>query len=516
MRMCAALLLRVLALPLLPAIVVVTAADDVCSCDGCPNTGQKNLVESEGIAPDEACPEGSYATLTALRSSSDTGIYSALTWNAESDLPVPYVYKQASLEDTKCYDVDQDVLPVIGNTQNINVTLQCSRFQEDEAVTSCDFNWDAEFGCVETGVLVEDAGVGGGLQIYSDTDDTIKCTDTQCLTPAECRSVPEYLSYVGGYDTSLEHDEIYPGLPELMLGISLGPGYDPRTDSSSSWFVPPRPGVMSARYREVSFILAETQDSKVNRAFEKVGARYGQPSWGINVDLSKYGKIADGTDHAAFGRTKAESYNEISAKNPNTRYSWFGDNGQGDVCAAQSMLESPTGDLMMAVFIHDVKPDSIQDCISPDGTPFTLDLPESDKVHYFTEHSEATEWALDRNFISCCSAANVYHSVNEWVDCRCDGGECPELPNGFSEQTTKAETLAYCEGVKDAQSSLLDAVKLCDPDGACPVPPKLPAVVEDCPPDTSSSALMDSSARITTAAARVGLVSALMGLLWMS
>lgn len=501
--MCVALLLRVLAL-----LPLTTAADD-CNCEGCPNTGQKNLLEREEIAPEE-CPEGSYATVTTLRSSSDTGIYSTLTWNAETDLPVPYIYRQASKEKTKCYEVDEDLLPVIGNTQKVNVTLECSRFQEVESVTSCDFEWDVKFGCVETGILVEDEEKGGGLQIYSDTDDTIKCTDTQCLTPVECRSIPDYLSYIGGYDTRLEHGEIYPGVPELMLGISLGPGYDPRTDSY--WFTPPRPGVMSARFREVSFILAETQDSKVNVAFEKVGARYGQPSWGINVDLSKYGKMSD-NNHSEFGQTKAESYNELSNKNPNTRYAWFGDNGQGDVCAAQSMLESANGDRMMVVFIHDVKPNSLQECISPNGTFFTVNLPESDKVHYFTEHSEAAEWALDYNFISCCSAANVYHSVNEWVDCRCDGGECPLLPNGQTEQTTKSETLVYCEDVKNAQSSLLAAVNSCDPDGACPVPPELPPVVE-CPPD--SSAHTDSTVRINTAAAHLGLVSALVGLLWMN
>lgn len=136
------------------------------------------------------------------------------------------------------------------------------------------------------------------------------------------------------------------------------------------------------------------------------------------------------------------------------------------------MLESANSDRMMAVLIHAVKDPKEQQtaCESPEGQDFTLDLPESEKVHYHRTHSEAAIWSLEKNLISCCSASNVHYAVNEWMDCRCEG-ICPEggLNTGVSEQTTKNETLAYCVELRADQKTLLDAVDQCDPEGECPL-----------------------------------------------
>jgi len=189
----------------------------------------------------------------------------------------------------------------------------------------------------------------------------------------------------------------------------------------------------------------------------------------LNVDSSLYGTIMDLFSYREFGETKAKSFVAESTANPNTRYAFFGDNGQGDVCGAASMLSSTNGNRLKAVFIHLVidPSESLNECEDPSTGRFTLDLPESDVVHYHKTHSNATEWALMSNLISCCSANNVYAAVQEWVACRCDGTNCDALPTGVSIQATREETLSYCEEVKIDQALLKQQLDICDPQGEC-------------------------------------------------
>jgi len=234
--------------------------------------------------------------------------------------------------------------------------------------------------------------------------------------------------------------------------------------------------LLSARPREAS-VLAISQDSGVNVYMEEVGQRNHHPSWGTNIDGSMYGTISDGVSYNEFGETKAKRYAEVSAARPDTRFTFLGDNGQGDVCAAQSMLQSSTGDRMIAVFIHVTKPpeESITDCEDPTIGTFTLDLPESDNVHYHSTYSDAALWAYEQSLISCCSAYNVYVAIEEWTACRCDGNCTYDLPTGVSEQTKRDETLSYCDDLKADQALLKDTLDQCDAQGECLVPDELPA-----------------------------------------
>ena len=151
----------------------------------------------------------------------------------------------------------------------------------------------------------------------------------------------------------------------------------------------------------------------------------------------------------------------------------MGDNGQGDVCAAQSMLESKNGDRMVGVLIHVTEDPAkaITDCQQPNGDEFTLHLPESDKVHYHTTHSDAAAWLLKKDLLSCCWAKRVYEVGNEWYECRCPGGGeggCDgDLPTGVNEEATKEKTLAYCEDVEKHQLVLLGLLERCSGDVGC-------------------------------------------------
>jgi hypothetical protein len=338
--------------------------------------------------------------------------------------------------------------------------------------TRCDFRWNITFDCAKLGVLLNDTD--GGLQVLSDVDDTIVCPNPQGSTDPHS---------FAGVDKRLEAKELYPGVAELMLGLALGISTD---------YIPARPMLLSARPREAS-VLAISQDSELNLYMEGAGDRNSYGSWGVNIDSSMYGTLFDGASYNEFGETKAKSYNGVSSERPNTRFAFLGDNGQGDVCAAQSMFMSENGNRLMAVFIHLTQNTSlaITECEDPTTGEFTLNLTESDNVHFHKTHSDAALWAFQQELISCCSAFNVYKAVQEWVDCRCDGVCEYELPTGVSEQATREDTLAYCENVKADQALLNETIAKCNADGACPAPSELPALGSN--PDSGASALVPGS-----------------------
>ena len=450
------------------------------SCDdGCPNSNRVYLGLHEELVSAPPCPEGGVATVTRLRtlSANNGGRYDVITWNpgsysADFGGGSPYVYRQASEMDqgTTCYEVPEAELPVVGDQREIKVTLNC------EAV-SCDFRWDVEFGCAETGVTVADIPNGGGVQVLSDVDDTVTCSDpsTTCDSIASCAAEGTVSHFLAGVDRRLEHKEMYPGVAELMLGLALGPGVADGGGNGGRYY-PAKPVMLSARPREAEAMLAIDQDSELNVYLEAVGQRTNHTTWGCNVDASLYGTVFDGTSFKEFGETKAKSYNRISSDLPATRFAFLGDNGQGDVCAAQSMLESENGDRVVAVFIHVVQPpaDAHTACESPDTGDFALDLPAGvdDRVHYFGTYPDAALWALRRDLISCCSASNVHSAVSEWIACRCEGS-CPEagcLPTGVCVRTVRNETFAYCDDLRDDLELLAAEIRTCDVDRTCPTP----------------------------------------------
>lgn len=438
---------------LLAAPLSVTCQNE-CNCTDCASSATALAGSHETIVSPE-CVEGSVATLTKLDTIDDSGEYEIITWNLGATtwtdtLTSPYKYEIASMEDEEVtsFCVPDSDLPVIGDQTQLKVTLNCES-------TRCDFRWNILFGCAKLGVLTNDTD--GGVQVLSDVDDTIVCPNPQGATDPHA---------LAGVDKRLEAKEIYPGVAELMLGLAL---------ANSSTFVPARPMLLSARPREAG-VLAISQDSPLNLYMEQVGDRNFHGSWGTNIDSSMYGTLFDVTSFNEYGETKAKSYNQVSEERPNTRFAFLGDNGQGDVCAAQSMFMSENGERLMVVFIHLTQDpaESITECEDPTTGSFTLNLTESDKVHYHKTYSDAASWAFQQGLISCCSAANVHVAVQEWITCRCDGVCDYELPTGVTEKATREETLVYCQDIKADQSSLNKTISECDPESACPIPEKLP------------------------------------------
>ena len=414
----------------------------ICSsCSDCENS--KRLLfglHEELYSP--KCEEGWVAQVTKLDTNSEDGPYELLTWNRGAytdNIPgrKPYIYERASIpKNIYCFKAPDSALPIVGDQREIKVTLNCEHVR-------CNLQWTAKFGCVDTKVT------STGVQILSDVDDTILCPDPLCTKASDC-SVSERKAFYSGVDKRLEHGEIYPGVAELYKGLALGA-------SGVSTDTPAKPMMLSARPKEFEIFLAIDQSSSLNQYFEISGYRQNYKNYGINLDSSMYGTILDGTSHKEFGETKAKHYNTISDSLPKTRFVFFGDNGQGDVCGAQSMFQSTNGARLIAVFIQISQTDPsklLNKCEDPKTGDFDLNLPASDKVHYFRTHSNATSWALDKKMISCCSAFTVHEAVHEWYQCRCNGN-CPrQLPTGVSTKAKRAETLEYCKDVQKDQEEL--------------------------------------------------------------
>eukprot|EP00567_Pseudictyota_dubia_P007443 CAMPEP_0197439058 /NCGR_PEP_ID=MMETSP1175-20131217/5879_1 /TAXON_ID=1003142 /ORGANISM="Triceratium dubium, Strain CCMP147" /LENGTH=547 /DNA_ID=CAMNT_0042968889 /DNA_START=52 /DNA_END=1695 /DNA_ORIENTATION=+ len=481
-----------------PPDAFASAAGDnataACNCDGCPKSSNEILGRHTTLVS-PTCPEGSVATVTKLRTASTSGDYELLTWNTggwtytDDILGGPYKYRRATAgedDEVTCFGLDESELPVVGDQPQIEVKLNCESVE-------CDFLYDVEFGCAETGVLGVDVARGGGVQVLSDVDDTIKCPFPQCAELRDCSPL-DVKHYLAGVDVRLEDGEFYPGVAELMLGLALGPGANATgnatanetTSAAPPAFVPAKPMLLSARPNEFNALLGISQDNDLNQYYERVGRREDRPSYGVNVDSSMYGTITDGTSHTEFGQTKARHYNDVSTKRPNTRFAFLGDNGQGDVCAAQSMLESRNGGRMVAVLIHESQPDPakvLTECQQPDGDDFTLTLSEGDyngAVHFHKTHSDAALWALNRGLLSCCSAESVHHAVAEWAACRCEPEEgnnatsscayndtIPPPTGPYHTPETRASARAYCADVESDQKALAAGIALCDPSGGC-------------------------------------------------
>ena len=295
------------------------------------------------------------------------------------------------------------------------------------------------------------------------------CPSPQCTSKTDCSTGDGSLSgFIAGKDNRLDHKEFYPGVGEIMLGLARGPKADLGDDPK---FQPAKPIFLSARPKEAQVVLAMDQSSVLNLYLENVGDRLNM-TFGANVDQSMYGTLFDGSSFTEMGETKAKSFDEIGARLPQTRFLFMGDNGQGDVCAAQAMLESDVGDRLAAVLIHQTESMSnmVKDC--EDGPrDFTSDLNEGDfdgRVHYHTSHSDAALWLLEIGLISCCSATVVHQAVEEFIACRCDGGDCGThgLPTGVATKATRSDTVEYCATMKADQELLRVKVDECPVD--CP------------------------------------------------
>ena len=87
---------------------------------------------------------------------------------------------------------------------------------------------------------------------------------------------------MGGIDVQYDRGDIYPGVEQFMLQLSL----DNRRDATAS---PPKIAILTARAEEFKAALELKESSSLAQAFIKAGQAEGIDGWGVGPVL--YGSV---------------------------------------------------------------------------------------------------------------------------------------------------------------------------------------------------------------------------------
>jgi hypothetical protein len=183
-------------------------------------------------------------------------------------------------------------------------------------------------------------------QVVSDVDDTLKSSGGVQVAGVA----------LGGIDVQYDRGQVYPGVAEFMLQLSLGPkNKDGVGGPRKNTRVPPKVAILTARAEEFKNALRIKDSSPVAQAFSKAGLSAGIENWGIGPVL--YGSVAEWIVQDRKGLRKFSNFERLLQQDPTgsiMRYVYVGDTGELDQEAAETMLrEYP--ELVLAVFLHFVK-----------------------------------------------------------------------------------------------------------------------------------------------------------------
>jgi hypothetical protein len=189
-------------------------------------------------------------------------------------------------------------------------------------------------------------------QVISDVDDTLKSSGGVQVAGVA----------LGGIDVQYDRGQVYPGVAEFMLQVSLGAANSiagsrgsERSTSKSSLIPPPKVAILTARAEEFKGALKLKDSSPVAQAFSKAGLNAGISGWGLGPVL--YGSVAEWIVQDRKGLRKFSNFERLLRQDPTgsiLQYIYVGDTGELDQEAGETMLrEYP--ELVVAVFLHYVK-----------------------------------------------------------------------------------------------------------------------------------------------------------------
>ncbi|GKY98846.1 hypothetical protein MPSEU_000840600 [Mayamaea pseudoterrestris] len=177
-------------------------------------------------------------------------------------------------------------------------------------------------------------------QVISDVDDTLKSSGGVQVAGVA----------LGGIDVQYDRGQVYPGVAEFMLQLSLGVNA-----ASPTALSPPKVAILTARAEEFKGALKLKDSSSVAQAFVKAGQAAGVDNWGLGPVL--YGSVAEWIVQDRKGLRKFSNFERLLEQDPTgsiMQYVYVGDTGELDQEAGETMLrEYP--ELVMAVFLHYVK-----------------------------------------------------------------------------------------------------------------------------------------------------------------
>ena len=274
-------------------------------------------------------------------------------------------------------------------------------------------------------------------QVISDVDDTLKSSGGVNIGGIA----------LGGIDVQYARGELYPGVAEFMLQISLGSsalttGYfsvehdmDENDNNNSGSLIaevandlpvrvpPPKVAILTARAEEFKTALKLKDDSSLAVTFRRTGEAMGIRGWGLGPIL--YGSVAEWIVQDRKGLRKFTNFEQLLQQDPTggriMNYIYVGDTGELDQQAGEAMLrEYPT--LVKAVFLH---------CVS-DSKGGNVPIPSPKLIHgrplvffrtYIGAAVAATRLELMRPVglsrvvdAACTQLQTVPQSSDKWTD----------------------------------------------------------------------------------------------------
>lgn len=183
-------------------------------------------------------------------------------------------------------------------------------------------------------------------QVVSDVDDTLKSSGGVNVGGVA----------LGGIDVQYERGEVYPGVAQFYLELSLGRRQQ-SSSSSSSPPTPPKVAVLTARAEEFKGALKLKETSAVAVALREAAEASGISNWGLGPVL--YGSVAEWIIQNKKGLRKFSNFERLLEQDPTgtiLQYVYVGDTGELDQEAGETMLrEYP--EVVKAVFLHVVSGD---------------------------------------------------------------------------------------------------------------------------------------------------------------
>jgi hypothetical protein len=170
-------------------------------------------------------------------------------------------------------------------------------------------------------------------QVISDVDDTLKSSGGVNIGGVA----------LGGIDVQYARGEVYPGVAEFYLHLSLHPETK----------IAPKVAILTARAEEFKSLLELKESSKVAQALANAGRRANlEYDWGLGPVL--YGSVAEWIAQDRKGLRKFSNFERLLSQDPSgslMRYVYVGDTGELDQEAGENMLiEYP--EVVQAVFLH--------------------------------------------------------------------------------------------------------------------------------------------------------------------
>lgn len=181
-------------------------------------------------------------------------------------------------------------------------------------------------------------------QVVSDVDDTLKSSGGVNVAGVN----------LGGIDVQYERGDVYPGVAQFMLEVSLSGKGNNANVSGTNQKCPPKVAVLTARAEEFKAALELKEDSKIAVELKSAGEKMGIRNWGLGPVL--YGSVAEWVVQNRKGLRKFTNFERLLEQDPTGtifQYVYLGDTGELDQEAGETMLrEYP--EVVKAVFLHKV------------------------------------------------------------------------------------------------------------------------------------------------------------------